>query len=307
MQIPSPTPYKENRSHGTAAFPCAFYQVDGRCIDGAFNVRHHWHDETEIIYFKRGHYHLEINMDKYDITEECFCFIGSEELHSLFSKQDYSESALVFSADMLSFSSNDPSQSQFIRPLIDRQLSLPRFVTKNHASFSAIKKFYRQITEVFDASKAASFHGEQLSTDDPACQLQLKASILQILAVLARTGALLPAPHNTDHRIEIVKNTITYMKEHFAEKIYISDLAGLVNMNEQYFCRFFKKIIGKSPIAYLNDLRMKQASRLLKETSLSVTDICMECGFNNLGNFMRIFKNTYGITPLQYRKASAGL
>lgn len=301
--MPSPTPYKENRSHGTAAFPCAFYQVDSRCIDGNFNVKHHWHDETEIIYFEKGHYHLEVNMDKYDITEECFCFISSEELHSLYSEQDYAESALVFSAAMLAFSYNDPAQSQFIQPLIDRRLSLPRFVTDRHPSFAAIKKYYQQITEIFAVSKAASFHGEQLSTNDPACQLQLKASILQILAVLARTGAFLPSPHDTDHRIEIVKSTITYMKEHFTEKIYISDLAGLVNMNEQYFCRFFKKIIGKSPIAYLNGLRMKHAARLLRDTGLSVTDICLECGFNNLGNFMRIFKNTYGQTPLQYRKS----
>lgn len=303
--MPSPTPYKENRSHGTAAFPCAFYRVDSRYINDCFSVKHHWHDETEIIHFEKGRYHLEINMDKYEITEECFCFIGSEELHSLFSEKDYTESALVFSAAMLSFSSNDPAQNQFIQPLIDRQLSLPRFVTKQHESFSEIKKYYQQITEIFAASKTAFFQGEQLSTDDPACQLQLKASILQILAILARTGAFLPAPRDTDHRIEIVKSTITYMKEHFTEKIYINDLAGLVNMNEQYFCRFFKKIIGKSPIAYLNELRIKHASRLLKETGLSVTDICMECGFNNLGNFMRIFKNAYGVTPLQYRKLSS--
>ena len=78
-------------------------------------------------------------------------------------------------------------------------------------------------------------------------------------------------------------------------------LAGLINRNEQYFCRFFKKVIGSTPMAYVNEYRIKQACRLLEETDLSVMDICLECGFNNLGNFLREFRRRTGTTPLQYR------
>ena len=58
-------------------------------------------------------------------------------------------------------------------------------------------------------------------------------------------------------------------------------------MNEQYFCRFFKKALGKSPISYLNEYRIKQAMLLLQTTDMPVMDICLDCGFNNLGNFLR--------------------
>ncbi len=73
-------------------------------------------------------------------------------------------------------------------------------------------------------------------------------------------------------------------------------------MNEQYFCRFFKKAIGRSPIEYVNEYRIKQAIRLLEETDLPITDVCLECGYNNLGNFLREFRKVTGTTPLQYRK-----
>ena len=76
-------------------------------------------------------------------------------------------------------------------------------------------------------------------------------------------------------------------------------------MNEQYFCRFFKKALGKSPISYLNEYRIKQAMLLLQTTDMPVMDICLDCGFNNLGNFLREFKKNTGLTPLQYRKCHA--
>ena len=102
--------------------------------------------------------------------------------------------------------------------------------------------------------------------------------------------------------MDVLKESITYMRNHYSEKIYISDLADLANMNEQYYCRFFKKAIGKTPIEYLNELRIQRSMRLLQSSQKSVLEISLECGFNNLGNYMRTFKKVTGTTPLQYRK-----
>ena len=75
-------------------------------------------------------------------------------------------------------------------------------------------------------------------------------------------------------------------------------------MNEQYFCRFFKKVIGRSPMEYVNEYRIKKAMHYLKESDLTVTEICLECGYNNFGNFLREFRKYTSTTPLQYRKRS---
>lgn len=78
-------------------------------------------------------------------------------------------------------------------------------------------------------------------------------------------------------------------------------------MNEQYFCRFFKKSLGKTPVSYINDFRIRHAATLLRTTELPVTEVCLESGFNNLGHFMKEFKKATQLTPLQFRKQSTGI
>lgn len=99
-QQPSPD-LKENAPHGTQAFPCAFYrtQITGR----GMIVKHHWHKEIEILYFPGGNFRLEINMETFDISSECFYFINPGELHSIhtLSLENMPEYALVFHPDFL--------------------------------------------------------------------------------------------------------------------------------------------------------------------------------------------------------------
>lgn len=141
-----------------------------------------------------------------------------------------------------------------------------------------------------------------LVTNDLTSQLYIKSSLLYILATLSAHKLFSPVEKNFNKRVETVKTALTYMKENYREKIYISDLAGRVNLNEQYFCRLFKKAIGCSPIEYLNEYRVRQARQLLEKTDLQVMEVCLECGYNNLGNFLREFRKYTGTTPLQYRK-----
>ena len=62
----------------------------------------------------------------------------------------------------------------------------------------------------------------------------------------------------------------------------VKDSAEKAALNEQYFCRFFKKAIGRSPMEYVNEYRIRQARRLLEETDLPVTEACLECGCSHL-------------------------
>lgn len=139
-------------------------------------------------------------------------------------------------------------------------------------------------------------------TDNLISQMYVKSSLMYILATLSAHGLFSVTERNFDRRVESIKTALTFIKDNFQNKIYISDLASQVNLNEQYFCRLFKKAIGYSPIEYINEYRIKQAKRLLEDTELQVIEVCLECGFNNLGNFLQEFRKYTGTTPLQYRK-----
>ena len=296
--------FKEIRTHGTQSFPCAAYRThsSGR---GTL-VKHHWHEEAEILYFSGGKFRLEINMDSFPAHPECFYFINPGELHGIITEtaDSHWEDAVVFSPGILSFDSYDEAQIHLVKPIQNGKLLFPRCVTPEHPAFAPLKKAFLDVMHSFGQMAEDSVFDSTLITDDLTSQLYIKSSLLYILATLSAHRLFAPAEKNFDKRVESVKTALTYIRNHYRDRIYIADLAGQVNLNEQYFCRLFKKAVGCSPIAYINEYRIKQALRLLEETNLPVTEICLECGYNNLGNFLREFRRHTETTPLQYRKHS---
>lgn len=291
---------KEQKDHGTSVFPCGLYEVfDNAPWEG---VKHHWHDEIEILYFMKGNFKVKINMENFPVEEECFFFVNPGEIHSVDCSGPATESAIVFHPCILNFEHYDLAQTQLIQPLTKGEIQLPRFLDSSHPAFHKIKKEYLDILNVFHQTGMFLSSEYQTVTEDIASQLFIRAGFLKMLGFLSSFSLLTQPEKADDYRVQIIKSSLEFIRKHYQEKIYIRDLAGNASMNEQYFCRFFKKILGKSPITYINEYRIKQAIILLQTTDSPVMDICLDCGFNNLGNFLREFKKDTGFTPLQYRK-----
>ncbi len=293
-----PIVLKEICPHGTKSLPCAAYRTHSSGKD--VFVKHHWHDEAEILYFSEGGFRLEINMESFQIPSECFYFVNPGELHGIISETFDSrwEDAVVFLPGILGLDSHDETQLRLVKPIQNGKLLLPRCIAPPHPAFLPLRRAFADIMDVFERIAEDG----SLTADGLACQLYIKSSLLRILATLSEHGLFLPVERNFDKRVENIKTALLFIEENYHNKIYISDLAGQVNLNEQYFCRLFKKVIGHSPIEYINEYRIKQAKRLLEETNLQVTEVCLECGFNNLGNFLKEFRKRTGTTPLQYKK-----
>lgn len=294
MPITSPPSLHEEHSHGTESFRCGHYSTGDA---PSFFVSPHWHEELEIIYFERGQFALEINMEHFPIDTECLFFVRSGELHRITSDGPCRESAVVFSPYLLGFVSNDAAQSQIILPLARQDLLLPRCICSDHPAFASIYTQYHALTTHCEA-------GYLCTPPSASQQLRIKAALLNMLALLSEYKLLQHTREPDNATIESVKNVLTYIHEHYAEKITVSDLAALPALNEQYFCRFFRKAVGQSPIAYLNGYRIRHACSLLLSTNLSVTEVCLACGFNNFGNFLREFRLHTGTTPLKYRQSN---
>lgn len=93
----------------------------------------------------------------------------------------------------------------------------------------------------------------------------------------------------------------TYIKEHYMEKICLDDLAQMVHLNKNYLVRQFKKSFGVSPIAYLINVRMKHAKKLLLETDMPIQTIAFYSGYTDPAFFNFYFKKLYSVTPAIYR------
>ena len=88
----------------------------------------------------------------------------------------------------------------------------------------------------------------------------------------------------------------------FTTEFNLSDIYALSNYSQTTLSREFKKYVGKTLIAYINDLKLNYACNQLKHTDLSILSIASSLGFDSLSHFSHLFKKKYGITPLQYRK-----
>ena len=116
--------------------------------------------------------------------------------------------------------------------------------------------------------------------------------------VLASSSFAHSARNQESRRVTKVKQ---YINDHYAEELRLGDLASLVGMSPSAFSRFFKLRTGKSLSDYVLDIRLGYAARLLVDSTRNISEICYECGFNNLSNFNRIFKAKRSITPREFR------
>jgi AraC family transcriptional regulator len=99
----------------------------------------------------------------------------------------------------------------------------------------------------------------------------------------------------------------TYIKEHLAEKISLTNLAGLVSLSPYHFCRAFRQSFGTPPHRYHSSHRIERAKTLLVESASSVTEIGMAVGFGETSSFTAAFRKATGQTPTAYRRSLASI
>lgn len=287
-----PIPSEKNRQklmeqvkHGTWKFPVGIYK-NGYGLADVY-VPHHWHREVELFCIEAGECEITINMQKIEACSDRLYLINSGDIHTMRVPSDSRQSAVVFDLSMLSFEHYDKVQSGLIQPLLTGSLRFPEWV----AGAQYLDTYQKILL---------------LCQEKPdGYEVLVKAFLLMLLGQMQREQLLLKEKEivpRQEMKLAAIKKVLAYISEHYQEKIYIRELSSLVSMNEQYFCRFFKKNIGKTPTDYINACRIERACQMLEETDEKIVTVCYACGYENVGYFIRKFKQMKGITPSEYVK-----
>jgi AraC-like DNA-binding protein len=93
-----------------------------------------------------------------------------------------------------------------------------------------------------------------------------------------------------------------HINKNYQQTLTLEDTASRFGMNTSAFSRYFKQKTGQSFIHYINNMRIAYACKLLQGGKYSVSQACFECGFNNISNFNRFFKEIMKMTPSEYLK-----
>lgn len=104
------------------------------------------------------------------------------------------------------------------------------------------------------------------------------------------------------HAWEAIEQSLAYIEEHLAEEIPTGELANVAGLSPFYFQRLFKRLVNKPVQEYVKLRRLAKAIEHLGGSKRRILDIALDYGFSSHANFTRAFKETYGITPEDYRK-----
>ena len=265
-------------------------------IGPLFSLYKHWHEEIELIYVTKGRLVLHVKGQSYVGHPGDIFIINAREIHNIVpyeSQEESSHHAIVWNLSLLKSFNFDVCQYKYIEPIQDGRLIFPTVISTHAASHHKIKESILTIVQC-------------VSEQTNGWELMTKVSLYQILITLISTEQMVV---NLDHytganqyKYEIVKKAVDYIHQNFSQKINVNDLSTLNNLNSDYFIRIFKESVGQTPIEYVNTYRIEHAARLLRETSQTVLDISLECGFENNSYFIKKFKEQKGITPKQFQK-----
>lgn len=127
--------------------------------------------------------------------------------------------------------------------------------------------------------------------------LRLAESLAQYYVDMAE----LPDQRRPQPTSRIVRNAIHCMQAHLSDNLQLEDLAAASHCSVNHLINQFKATVGTTPMRYLWRLRLDRAESLLRHTPLSITLISEQCGFASPFHFSRLFKQTYDLSPRQYR------
>lgn len=245
----------------------------------------HWHEAMEILFCLNGEVTIHVDHETITLSHNQLIVFDSREVHSIHSGSNLymflcihvdKKQLSVYCPDLELYHIrcrpvplDDPKSTQYIH-----LCQLAHDLTR---------------TNIEDESTSA------MRSDGTA--LLMLADMIRYFSVYSPPGTAVAQNQPND----TIREIITYVNEHYMEKITLDEMAAQTGFSKEYFCRFFKQHMGITFLRYLNEVRISHAGRLLTTTDLPVFEVMTESGFTNQTIFNRLFKELYGMTPRQSR------
>ena len=278
---------KENKPHGTKDDPFSTYHIQNG--GQSFQIPVHWHDELEIIYVKSGFLTVNISGENY-IGKPGDAFVVSPgNLHFMGSQTgtvDYF--TFLLPLKYIAFRSDDMLDDKLIEPLNSGHLMISPEIK------DTVKEQCEQLARVYAAEIDKS---ESKITG----QIRKKIVLLQFIHELWKKGFIVE--NDTTGRNTVEKEMVSYIQQNYTGKILLREFGEQFHLSEKYISRYFKEHFHITLSQYVTYLRLEHAKQMLQETDISVTEVAMQSGYQNISYFIRSFKKTYGVSPLKYRKS----
>ncbi len=248
----------------------------------------HFHDTYEIYYLLSGSKNYFIKDRTYPVSEGSLVFINRFDLHR------------TIDAGVPSCARFLINFKPFFLPAEDKDRK-NKLLLPFTSDIGVVPLTFRDRTFVEDL--LLKMYNE-INNADTGFEEMLVSYLLQLLVFSARFLEQNSDSHSafTNSAHEKAAPIVQYINAHFMEPLTLDSLSRSFYLSPYYMCKIFKEYTGFTFIEYLNNLRVKEAQRLLRERKYSIMEISEKVGFGSISHFGRVFKSVTGIPPLNYRK-----
>lgn len=309
---------KENRPHGTPENPFSQYHISD--VNHAFQIPVHWHDELEIIYVKHGKLHVTISGENYIGNPKEAFVVSPGSLHFMGSPTgDVDYYTFLFPVEYISFQTDDIMEKMILSPLkhgrvmIKPQINdmaedICEWLIEINTNISYLKKKTSESTEErknrenHKYNKSDDIAVSNINEANINAQFETKMTLIKFIQKMWQNGLILENAANGTNTTE--KEMITYIRQNYTREISLQEFGMQFHLSEKYVSRYFKEHFHITLSQYINHLRLEHARQLLQESTVPVTEVALQSGYQNVSYFIRCFKKMYGVSPLKYRKGT---
>ena len=257
------------------------------------NFPWHWHSAIEINHIEAGEVEFRTIDKSIHLYPGDAVFINSGVLHSYHSDhvEDVKYYAHLFDVRFLSPKYDDLIDRKYIKP-VSQCNALSAYLIRPDSARRI--KMTACIVEMMEYMR-----------DEPlGFELMVRNALSKFWCLfLEETEEI--RKNNVPRRnpdTERMKVMISYIQQHFAERLTLDDIAASANIGNRECLRCFQRSIDNTPVNYLNDYRIQMAAEMLLRLPDSITDISEACGFSSVNYFGKVFREATGFTPSDYRK-----
>lgn len=250
----------------------------------------HFHPETEITLIAEGEMYYQANDKVFLLHAGDAIFVNSNVMHAGWrnGESDCRYYPMNFATVLVSGHENSRIEEQYVEPVLrDNLIPYAVFCDQNPED--------RPFLDLICAYRNVMWEREE------GYELLAKSLLCRFWFLLYKR-ARAEGSGCPDRGVSAVKEAITYMEAHYAERLTLEQIAAVCRFSRSEFCRIFRRYTGRTPFEYLQHLRVRRSLKLLSDPSLSVTEIAERTGFAGASYFAEIFRRYMRISPLQYRK-----
>ena len=197
-----------------------------------------------------------------------------------------------------------------------REVTVQFYLDLSERGFLDHNPFYSLRKMLLEARKGLAFPLEDIMRIYPMLDtlsnikegFYAVTQFLTILHELSKSTKMRPLATSSYAKVEVesdsrrVLKVKNFISKNYMDEIRLATLADIAGMSPSAFSRFFKLHTGRNLSEYIIEMRLGYASRMLVDTTKSISEICFECGFNNLSNFNRIFRKKKLCSPSEFRE-----